>query len=114
MDPTTHLLQTPETRSTVFTAKHPGGILTLSSNGTPGSGVLWASVPQQEAWHSTEPGTLYAFDASDMNQLLWSSQQNAARDAVGNFGKFTPPTVVNGRVYLPTFSNALRVYGLLN
>jgi hypothetical protein len=114
LDPTTHLLQTPETRSTVFTAKHPGGILTLSSNGTAGSGVLWASVPQQEAWHSTEPGTLYAFDASDMSQLLWSSQQNAARDAVGNFAKFTPPVVVNGRVYLATFSNVLRVYGLLN
>ena len=33
---------------------------------------------------------------------------------VGNFAKFTPPTVTNGRVYLATFSNVLRVYGLLN
>jgi Ricin-type beta-trefoil lectin domain len=114
MDPTTHLLQTPETRSNIYVPGHPGGILTLSSNGTAGSGVLWASIPQQDAWHQTEPGTLYAVDASDITKLLWSSEQNAARDAVGNFAKFTPPTVADGHVFLATFSNALRVYGILN
>ena len=33
--------------------------------------------------------------------------------AVGNFAKFCPPTVANGKVYLATFSNRLNVYGLL-
>jgi hypothetical protein len=33
---------------------------------------------------------------------------------VGNFAKFTPPTVADGHVFLATFSNTLRVYGLLN
>ncbi len=38
---------------------------------------------------------------------------NTNRDAVGNFAKFVPPTIANGKVYLATFSNKLNVYGLL-
>jgi PKD repeat protein len=44
---------------------------------------------------------------------LWNSQQNSARDAVGSFAKFVPPTVANGKVYLATFSGQLDVYGVL-
>jgi hypothetical protein len=115
MDATTYLLKTPPTQQTVATPAHPGGILTLSSNGgTAGSGILWASTPQADSWHTTAAGSLYAFDASDITKLLWSSQQNASRDALGDFAKFTPPVVVDGRVFMATFSNAIRVYGLLN
>jgi ricin-type beta-trefoil lectin protein len=110
----TYLLQAPEKQSNIYTPGHPGGILSLSSNGTVGSGVLWASIPQSDSWHQTEPGTLYAVDPTDVTKVLWSSQQNAARDAVGNFAKFSPPVVANGRVFVATFSNVLRVYGLLN
>jgi hypothetical protein len=35
------------------------------------------------------------------------------RDTLGRFAKFVAPTVVNGRVYVPTFSNQLAIYGLL-
>ena len=45
--------------------------------------------------------------------MLWSSEQNKARDAVGNFAKFCPPVVADGRVFLASFSNKLQVYGLL-
>lgn len=76
-------------------------------------GILWANAPQSDSWHTTAAGTLYAFDASDITKLLWSSQQNVARDALGNFAKFTPPVVVDGRVIMATFSNAIRVYRLL-
>ena len=31
---------------------------------------------------------------------------------MGNFAKFVPPTVANGKVYLATFSGQLDVYGL--
>ena len=55
-----------------------------------------------------------AFDASDVSRELWNSQMNAARDSLGNFPKFTPPTVYNGHVYQATFSKQLCVYGLLN
>ena len=33
-------------------------------------------------------------------------------DAVGNYAKFSCPTIANGKVYLATFSNKLMVYGL--
>ena len=38
---------------------------------------------------------------------------NAARDSLGTLAKFTAPTIANGKVYVPTFSNKLVVYGLL-
>lgn len=59
------------------------------------------------------PGVLRAFDATDVSKELWNSLQDATRDDLGNFAKFSPPTVVNGKVYLPTFSNQLVIYGLL-
>jgi hypothetical protein len=91
---------------------HPGGVVTLSTNGsTAGTGILWASVPKSDAWHQVVPGALYAVDATDISHVLWSSDDNGARDAVGNYAKFCSPTVANGHVYLATFSNALRVYG---
>jgi hypothetical protein len=115
LDPATRRLQVPFVQSNVYTPGHPGGILSLSSNGgAAGTGILWANVPQQDAWHETQPGTLYAFDAADISKVLWSSEQNVNRDRLGNFAKFCPPVVANGRVYMSTFSNALRVYGLLN
>ncbi len=92
----------------------PGGILSISADGsTPGSGILWASHPMTDANHATSLGVLRAYDASNVGIELWNSQQNLARDDVGNYAKFSPPTVVNGKVYLATFSNQLAVYGLL-
>jgi len=43
---------------------------------------------------------------------LWNNKQNAARDGAGTYAKFSPPTIANGHVYLPTFSNKVVVYGL--
>jgi hypothetical protein len=54
-----------------------------------------------------------AYNAQNVNNELWNSEQLSARDSVGNFAKFVPPTVANGKVYLATFSNRLNVYGLL-
>lgn len=114
LDATTRKLQNL-VQGNVFTPGHPGGFLSLSSNnGKAGTGILWGSVPQVEAWHVTAPGTLFAVDATDISKVLWSSEQNATRDKVGNFAKMVPPLVANGRVYLATFSNTLRIYGLLN
>ena len=38
---------------------------------------------------------------------------NASRDGLGTLAKFAAPTIANGKVYVPTFSNRLVVYGLL-
>jgi len=88
----------------------PAGALSLSASGT--AGIVWASVPLMNAVQSVQAGELYALDAVTLD-VLWTSEQNSARDAVGYHSKFVPPTVANGRVYLATQSNALRVYGLL-
>ena len=93
----------------------PGGMLSLSANGgTAGTGILWATLSRAgDANHTPQPGILRAYDASNVTRELWNSQQNAARDALGNFSKFTPPTVANGKVYVASLSNKLVVYGLI-
>ncbi len=58
-------------------------------------------------------GTLHAFDATNVGHELWNSDMQGARDTLGNFTKFANPTVVNGKVYAPTASNQVNVYGLL-
>ncbi len=95
----------------------PGGILTLSANNdTPGSGVLWATVATSgdASDNPPVPGELHAFNAANVSQELWNSAMNPSRDAFGNFAKFVPPLVVNGKVYIATQSNQVAVYGLLS
>ncbi len=95
----------------------PGGILTLSAyNDTPGTGVLWETVVTSGDAENNPPapGELLAYDANDVATELWDSTMNASRDGFGNFAKFVPPLVVNGRVYVATQSNQVAVYGLLS
>lgn len=94
----------------------PGGFLSVTSNGNnAGTGIVWASTPLNgDANHNTVQGILRAFDASDLTHELWNTQQNIARDDIGNFAKNVPPTVANGKVYMATFSNQIAVYGLLS
>jgi len=93
----------------------PGGFLSVSADGNKaGTGIVWSCTPYDaNANWDTVPGIVRAYDASDLGRLLWDSKQNAGRDDVGMFAKFCPPTVINGRVYVATFSNQLQVYGLL-
>ncbi len=92
-----------------------GAVLSVSSNGAQdGTGILWASYAATgDAEHGIRPGVLRAFDANDITKELWNSQQNSARDGSGYYAKFASPTIANGRVYLPTFSNRVVVYGLM-
>src|SRR5712692_5084954 len=93
----------------------PGGILAVSAHGTnAGTGIVWAYHQLTgDANQSVRPGILHAYNAQNVSTELWNSEQLSARDSVGNFAKFVPPTVANGKVYLATFSNRLNVYGLL-
>ena len=90
-----------------------GAVLSVSSNGSQdGTGILWASYAYTgDAEHAVSPGILRAFDANDVSKQLWNSQLDP-RDAGGNYAKFASPTIANGHVYLPTFSNRIVVYGL--
>ena len=72
---------------------YPGATPTLSANGST-QAILWV----------VEPATaiLHAYDATNLANELYNSNQNAARDALGSNVKFAPVAVVNGRVYVGT------------
>ncbi len=57
-------------------------------------------------------GILQAFYATDLSKELYDSRMNATRDDLGNFAKLNVPTIANGRVYVPTMSKKIAVYGL--
>src|SRR4051794_17156740 len=92
----------------------PGAFLSVSSNGKKGgTAILWTSHPFfGDAIDQTRSGILRAFDATDITHELWNSNMFSFRDSIGNFAKFVPPTIVNGKVYMATFSNQVVVYGL--
>lgn len=88
----------------------PGGFLSISANGSR-DGILWGAIPlDSDAWVEIVRGTLRAFDANTL-KLLWSTDQDDPGDYF-DFAKYVPPTIANGKVYLPTFSDRLNVYGL--
>jgi len=105
----------PLMQSTVTAAPGmPGGFLSVSANGAQaGTGIVWASMPlNQDAENNVVAGVLRAFDASNLSVELWNSRLNPIRDDIGNFAKFVPLTIANGKVYAATFSGQLAVYGL--
>jgi hypothetical protein len=86
-----------------------GGNLVLSAQGDrEGSGLLWAATQSTTA--PPPAGHLWALDPVTL-KVLWRGDTPA-------WSKFTPPTVVRGRVYLPSTSNhqptsgQVMVYGL--
>jgi hypothetical protein len=112
-NPTTNRFQANPNQGTLAAEGFPGGGLSLSANGNR-DGIVWAIVPNT-ASNSQVQGTLYAFDASNVRTQLWASTDYWFAS------KFSIPTIVNGRVYVPTstiptaspaYPPALRVYGL--
>lgn len=96
----------------------PGAMLALSANGKQlGTAILWASLPPfGNANHGSVDGLLAAYDATQFDAQgrcvqLWHSHQNP-QDDPGVFAKFCCPTIADGKVFLATFSNKLRIYGL--
>lgn len=98
----------------------PGGFTSISANGKT-NGIVWASTPfNDNAVHKPVPGVLYAFNA-DTLALLWSDKQQDARDEIGFFAKYVPPTIANGRLFIPAWgplgvadgTGQLVAYGLL-
>lgn len=86
--------------------------MTVSSNAfVPGSGVFWATSVSSNTLPAA--GALHAFNAMDVTQELWNSDMQGSRDTLGNFTKFANPTVTDGKVYVPTDSKQVVVYGLL-
>ncbi len=91
------------------------GGMTISSNGdTNGTGIVWAATAAADPLTTAVPGTLRAYNANNITQELYDSDQNSCRDSMGSFVKMSTPIVANGKVYVNTQSNVLPVYGLLS
>ena len=102
---------TPCSSNPTVAATAKGGIA-LSANGSmPGTAILWTTTTSAVN-APLAPGTLHAFDASNVSNELWNSNLTGGPDVLSSFAKFANPTIANGKVYVPTFSNQLVVYGL--
>jgi hypothetical protein len=98
----------------------PGGILSLSANGT-SNAILWANeafgnLPSDpDANIAPTPNILRAYDVSTVGtgtlQSIWDSEAEP-NDRVGASTKFAPPLVANGKVYQATYDDQIVVYGL--
>ena len=104
---TNGLLSATPTSLSSATYSYAGAAIAVSANGNT-NGILWAV--QRNG--TTGPGVLHAYDARNLGTELYNSSQSGSRDTLDFAAKFTPATVVNGRVYVASMSQ-LTVYGLL-
>jgi hypothetical protein len=90
---------------TGITLTYPGTAPAISANGT-SNGIVWAH-------ENTSPAVLHAYDAANLTNELYNSNQAAGgRDQCGPGNKFITPTIADGKVFLGT-QNSVCVYGLL-
>lgn len=92
----------------------PGGMLSLSCNGTErGSAVLWACVPYDNANTMKSAGRLLAYGATNVRNgllvKLWDSQDWNQQFTHNKFGC---PVVANGKLFVPTYDGSVLVFGL--
>jgi outer membrane protein assembly factor BamB len=84
---------------------YPGATPGISAHGTTNA-ILWAA-------ENGNTAVLHAYDANNLSNELYNSNQAGTRDQFGAGNKFITPTVVNGKVYVGT-TNGVAVFGLLH
>jgi len=91
-------------------------MITLSADGGD-KGIIWASVPWDDANVGISAGRLLAYDAANFtiradhsNRIvpLWDS---ATWNWQFSHNKFNRPTPANGKVYVPTYNGTVKVVG---
>ena len=108
-------LSTTATSKTSLTFSVPAPSPSISANGVT-NGILWA-LDNSSFKNSCVGGNncqiLYAYDATDLGTLLYSSAQaQNARDVPGGAVKYVVPIIANGKVYFGSQS-AVSGYGLI-
>ena len=84
---------------------YPGATPSISANGS-NNAILWAT-------ENASPAVLHAFDAGNLaNELYNSNQASGGRDHFGAGNKFITPTIINGKVYVGT-TTGVGVFGLI-
>jgi hypothetical protein len=102
---TNGLLSTSPTSESSEVIGFPGSNLVISSNSTnPGTGIAWMLDPAS---------ILRAYDATNLANELYNSNQNPGRDGLSGYLVFTTPVVANGEVFVGT-ANSLSIFGLLS
>jgi hypothetical protein len=99
------LLATSAAGQTSTNFGYPGATPSISANGT-SNAILWAA-------ENNNPAVLHAYDATNLSNELYNSNQAAnGRDQFGSGNKFITPMVTNGKVYVGT-TNGVGAFGLL-
>lgn len=96
------LASAPSSQSTASFA-YPGATPTISASGAT-NGIVWAV-------ENGATAILHAYDAANLTNELYNSNQAGSRDQFAD-NKFITPTVANGKVYVGT-PNSVAVFGLL-
>ncbi len=102
---TNALLSSTPVGQTTNSFAYPGATPGISANGT-SNAILWAA-------ENGNTAVLHAYDANNLSNELYNSNQAGTRDQFGAGNKFITPTVVNGKVYVGT-TNGVAVFGLLH
>jgi Immunoglobulin domain/PQQ enzyme repeat len=98
------LVAAPQSQSaTQFT--FPGTAPSVSASGT-ANAIVWAH-------ENTNPAVLHAYDAANLANEIYNSNQAAGnRDQFGAGNKYITPIVADGKVFVGT-TNSVAVFGLL-
>jgi hypothetical protein len=118
ISPTTSMLNTAASSESLHSFGFPGATPAVSSgNNVSGTGIVWAldtnSTTAANASGIAGPAVLFAYDATNLGTLLFSSDTTSgSANAAGNAVKFCVPTVANGKVYVGT-KTEITVFGLL-
>jgi hypothetical protein len=96
---------TPPSSETASTFAYPGTTPGISANGT-SNGIIWA------VQNSGGAGILHAYDATNLANELYNSNQAGTRDQFSD-NKFITPMIANGKVFVGTPTGVI-VFGLLN
>jgi len=89
---------------------NPGATPLVSADGSKNA-IVWAIATK--TWNGPDhSGVLYAFDAANLSEPIYSSEQNSKRDRPGLATRFVIPVLVNGHMYFSA-REEVEMYGLL-
>ncbi len=97
--------------SSIMKFADPGATPSVSADGNKNA-IVWAITTKTWNGPDNKPAVLYAFDATRLDQPIYTSEQNGQRDRAALATRFVFPVVVNGRVYFAA-RGEVEVYGLL-